>query len=254
MRKLLLSFIATFCCMSISAQSLQLYKDGVVIKEYSKAEVDSIVFKEALANAHEYVDLGLPSGTLWATCNVGANSPEEYGLYFAWGETTGYTSDTSDGRSFNWASYKLCNGAFFTSTKYCTSSRWGTVDNKTELDPEDDAATANWGKEWQMPSFDQIEELYNSSYTITTWTTQRGVKGRLITSQKNGNSLFLPAAGYRAGISLDYEDYSGYYWTRSLGDVNSDGAFSFYFDSYDIRYYNFNRCGAESVRPVRVSE
>ncbi|MBR6016482.1 MAG: hypothetical protein IK067_05060, partial [Prevotella sp.] len=101
-------------------------------------------------NGHEYVDLGLPSGTLWATCNVGAETPEDYGLYFAWGETVGYTGDTSDGRLFDWANYKWCDGSNTTLTKYCNNSEKGKdgfTDDKTVLDPEDDAATANWGED-----------------------------------------------------------------------------------------------------------
>ncbi len=132
---------------------------------------------------HEYVDLGLPSGTLWATCNVGANSPEEYGNYFAWGET----KPKSD---YTWGIYKYCQGSPDTMTKYCRSRSYGTVDNKTELEPSDDAATANWGGGWQMPSREQFNELFNSSYTATTWTTLNGVSGYEITSKSNGNSIF----------------------------------------------------------------
>jgi hypothetical protein len=199
---------------------------------------------------HEYVDLGLPSGTLWATCNVGANSPEEYGDYFAWGETTTKSN-------YNWYSYKLCNGSSTTMTKYCTSSNYGRVDNKTELDPEDDAATVNWGSAWQMPSPDQLEELYNSNYTTTTWTTQNGVNGCKITSKSKGNSIFLPATGYRNDTSPRYAGSFGAYWSRSLGDYSSV-AYGLYFGllngsdyvdcSYDSRVFG------RSVRPVRVQE
>ena len=94
---------------------------------------------------HEWVDLGLPSGTLWATCNVGANAPEEYGDHFAWGET-------SPKDVYNWSTYQWCNGSMFTLTKYNTESSLGMVDNKTELDPEDDAAYVNWGPSWRTPT------------------------------------------------------------------------------------------------------
>ena len=99
---------------------------------------------------HEYVDLGLPSGTQWATMNIGANAPEEYGDYFAWGET-----EPKD--YYDWGTYKWCMGNYNTMTKYCTISGYGYNgfnDGKTELDPEDDAATAAWGAGWRMPSFD----------------------------------------------------------------------------------------------------
>ena len=107
---------------------------------------------------HEWVDLGLPSGTLWATCNVGASNPEELGSYFAWGETA--TKDF-----YEWSTYKWCNGSETTMTKYCTNSDYGNdgfVDNKTELDFEDDAAYVNWGPSWRIPSYEQFEELCTS--------------------------------------------------------------------------------------------
>ena len=91
-----------------------------------------------LNNGREYVDLGLPSGTMWATCNIGANYPEDYGDYYAWGET-----ETKS--NYDWSTYKWCKGSEDTLTKYCTDNDYGTVDNKTVLDPEDDAAHVKWG-------------------------------------------------------------------------------------------------------------
>ena len=193
---------------------------------------------------HEYVDLGLPSGTLWATCNVGASSPGEYGDYFAWGET----KPKSD---YSWSTYKYCKGTKDTMTKYCTSSSYGTVDNKTELEPSDDAATANWGSEWQMPSEEQCDELINSSYTTTTWTTLSGGAWK-ITSKSNGNSIFLPAAGSRDGTIFDYVSRYGYCWSRSLGASYSDGAYVLRFDASSIYTYRYDRSYGRSVRPVRI--
>ena len=195
----------------------------------------------------EYVDLALPSGTLWATCNVGAKTPEEYGEYFAWGEIVPKDE-------YNWSTYKHCNGSYNTMTKYCRNSEYGYngfTDTLTELLPEDDAATANWGGDWQMPSQEQMEELYNDNYTKTTWTTQNGVNGRKITSKISGKSIFLPAAGYRDGTSLNFAGSYGYYWSRLL-DTSYPYAYILYFYSghidwsYDSRYYG------RSVRPVRV--
>ena len=196
-------------------------------------------------DTHEYVDLGLPSGTLWATCNVGANSPEEYGDYFAWGETEPKTT-------YNWSTYKYCKGTKTTMTKYCTNSSYGTVDNKKELEPSDDAATANWGSGWQMPSLEQLKELYNSSYTTTTWTTKNGKYGRKITSKSNGNSIFLPAAGYRSGTNFYESGSGGYYWSRSLctGDCNYACYLRFY--SSDICAGYYYRYDGQSVRPVKT--
>ena len=207
--------------------------------------------KRSTADTHEYVDLGLPSGTLWATKNVGAENPEDYGDYFAWGETTGYTQDTSDGHSFDWTSYKYCNGSHDTLTKYNDSSSYGTVDNKTELELSDDAAYVNWGSNWRMPSYDQFVELINSSYTTTTWTTQNGVYGRKITSKTNGNSIFLPAAGFRFDTSLYSAGSHSYYWSHTLITGIPNGAHDLAFNSRNIVAYNFDRCGGLSVRPVR---
>ena len=194
---------------------------------------------------HEYVDLGLPSGTLWATCNVGASSPEEYGDYFAWGETE--PKDT-----YNWSTYKWCNGSYNTITKYCTGSNYGKVDNKTELKPVDDAATANWGSGWQMPSLVQLQELYN--YTTATWTTQNGVNGRKMTSITNGNSIFLPAAGYRNDTNLNSAGSNGNYWSRSLYTNYSNNAYGLDFNSGSLNWNYNNRSFGRSVRPVRVQE
>ena len=190
-----------------------------------------------------YVDLGLPSGLLWATCNVGADSPEEYGDYFAWGETQ--PKDTYD-----WSNYQYCNGSDNTLTKYCNDSDYGYsgfTDNLTTLLPEDDVATANWGSEWRMPTKEEWQELYQN--TTHTWTTQDGVNGRLFTAS-NGNSIFLPAAGYRSVDELYEADHFSYYWSSSIG-TNPNGAWYFDFDSV---YYGVNcnyRDAGQSVRAVR---
>ena len=224
-----------------------------------------------IPDTHTYVDLGLPSGTLWATCNIGADSPEDYGDYFAWGETTGYTQDTSDGHSFDWASYKYAIDNWNTLTKYCNSSRYGYngfTDSLTELELSDDAAYVNWGANWRMPTIGQFQELTNSNYTTTTWTTRNGVYGRLITSKMESytdRSLFLPAAGFRSGTSLSGSSLSdtslsgegsyGYYWSRTLGTDLPYDARDLYIYSDDIyAYYYCDRYCGQSVRPVRLSQ
>lgn len=198
-------------------------------------------------DTHEYVDLGLPSGTLWATCNVGANSPEEYGNYYAWGET-----EPKD--DYSWSTYKYCKGTWDETTKYGTDERDGIVDNKTELEPSDDAATVNWGVEWQMPSDEQLAELINSNYTTTTWTTLNGKHGRKIISKSNGNSIFLPAAGRRKDMSLTNTGNIGYYWSRSLFDGDNDFAEGLDFSSDGIEVDAGRRNTGRSVRPVRVKK
>ena len=217
-------------------------------------------------DTREYVDLGLPSGTLWATCNVGADNPEGYGDYFAWGETVPYgkedRSNTHNYAStgsytktaFSWDSYKYSTGPY-TQTKYCTNSDYGTVDNKTELDVEDDAAYANWGSGWRMPSKTQFGELTDSSYTTITWTKQNGINGRLITSRSNGNSIFLPAAGTRGASRIELVGSFGGYWSRTLYISSQDLAHGLYFNSEFVSWeYIFGRCNGRSVRPVRVSK
>ena len=194
---------------------------------------------------HEYVDLGLPSGTLWATTNVGATNPEEYGDYFAWGET-----EPKD--VYDWSTYKWCNGSETTLTKYCTDSYYGTVDNKTELEPEDDAATVNWGSLWRMPSQEQIKELVDNC--TWSWTTRNGMNGRLVTGP-NGNTLFLPAAGFRSGNSLSQAGSRGTYWSLSLFEMDDDAPLYLHFnsDEYGL-YYGSMRITGLTVRPVRVAE
>ncbi len=194
---------------------------------------------------HEYVDLGLPSGLMWATCNVGANVPEEYGDYFAWGET-------QPKGVYDWSTYQYCMGNEHTLTKYCTNPDFGYnhfTDYLTTLLPEDDAATANWGNEWRMPTKEEWQELYNN--TTVTWTQQNGVNGRLFTAS-NGNSLFLPAAGYRWGGLLDYVGSHGTYWSSSLYTSSPSVAWCFYFISdYYYMSHSGDRFIGFSVRAVR---
>ena len=194
--------------------------------------------------SHDCVDLGLPSGTLWATTNIGAANPEDFGDYFAWGETQ--PKDIYD-----WSTYMWCNGSNnFALTKYNNDSSHGNngfVDNKTELDPEDDAATANWGSEWRMPSLEQIQELLNNC--TTQWTAINGVNGRLLTSIINGETLFLPANGYLDGST--FNGGWGNYWSRTLDTSFSPQAYYLNFGSGLVRTYSLGRQYGFSVRAVR---
>ncbi|MCQ2319329.1 MAG: TIR domain-containing protein [Bacteroidales bacterium] len=195
-------------------------------------------------NGHEYVDLGLPSGTLWATCNVGASRPEDYGNYYAWGETA--TKST-----YSWSAYKWCNGSCDNLTKYRISSSEGAVDNRTTLELTDNAARANWGGDWCMPTTEEWRELYDRC--TWTWTTQCGRKGYHVTGS-NGKSIFLPAAGLCDGTYLYEAGSRGLYWSSSLYSSDSSFAYDVSFNSGDVnprdsssRYYGF------SVRPVRAA-
>ena len=198
-------------------------------------------------NGHEYVDLGLPSGTLWATCNVGSDTPEGYGNYYAWGETTPKSI-------YDWSTYKFCNGGegwnpLF--TKYCNDSDYGFggfTDNLTVLQPTDDAAAANWGSGWCMPTYEQWAELYEN--TTHSCTTQNGVNGRLFTAT-NGSSLFLPAAGYRWTDQLCADGSQGFYWSSSLDTDCPSGAMLLCFESEYCTVSADGRQGGFSVRPVR---
>ena len=191
---------------------------------------------------HAVVDLGLPSGLLWATCNVGASTPYEDGDYFAWGET----EPKSD---YSWSTYKWCKGLGSTITKYCDSSSYGYngfTDDKTVLDAEDDAATANWGAGYRMPTYAEFCELK----TTCTWTWDSSHNGYTVTG-KNGNSIFLPASGNHYGSSLIAHGSYGYYWSATLYSGAAFHAYFFYFDSgYHYLYFDYYRYRGQTVRPV----
>ena len=194
---------------------------------------------------HEYVDLGLPSGLKWATCNVGASTPEEYGDYFAWGEVEPKTT-------YDWSTYKYGTGTYEL-TKYCNDSEYGKdgfTDNKTVLDPEDDAATVNWGGAWRMPTeAEQYELMDNCKKWI--WITQNGVNGHKVVGP-NGNSIFLPAAGCMDGTSLDGVGSLGFYWSSSLGAEGSRpyNSYSVGIGSLGAGRYYYGRYFGFTVRPV----
>ena len=190
-----------------------------------------VVVKAFQPGDHVYVDLGLPSGLKWATCNVGATTPEEYGDYFAWGEVKPKTT-------YNLDTYKYYDGSNF--TKY-------TGSDKTVLDPEDDAAAVNWGGAWRMPTKAEQDELRKKC--TWAWTTQNGVKGYKVTGP-NGNSIFLPAAGYMDEGTLYDTGSVGLYWSRSLYTDDLYLAYNVYFDSDDVGWSLNPRYSGFPVRPV----
>ena len=193
---------------------------------------------------HEYVDLGLNSGTLWATCNVGAIRPEEYGDFFAWGETTPREEYTYE--NYKW--WYFDESGYRNISKYNTKSNFGPVDNKTELEPEDDAAYVNWGTLWRMPSLEQVVELVNSC--SWQWTQKNGVIGHLLTGP-NGNTMFLPAAGNRQK-QHHHDDGMGCYLSRILNSDLPRYSCGLYLGpagwtwGYGTRYYG------QTVRAVRI--
>lgn len=204
-----------------------------------------------------YVDLGL--SVKWATCNLGASKPEGYGEYYAWGETEPYYSSQDPltwkegkGDGYRWASYKWSDGSYTSLNKYNTESKYGNVDDKTVLEEADDVARVLLGGNWRIPTDAEWTELR----TECTWTatTQNGMPGYKVTGKANGNSIFLPCAGYRDGKSQTADERGGYYWSSSLDTGFPYNAWRVYFGSYDssksvcrcsgIRYIGF------SVRPV----
>ena len=211
-----------------------------VLSEYSPI-VHPIEAPTSYLN-HDLVNLGLPSGTLWATCNVGASSPEDYGCYYAWADI----ESSCDGKVFNEDTYKYYNGSSM--TKYTEEG---------VLDSSDDAATFTWGGAWRMPTRTEITELENSDYTTCEWTTVNGIYGCRFTSVVEGyegNSIFLPAAGYYKGDQLKDTGEQGLYWGASIRLISED----YPFESADcIRlsdgYYSkgaSSRWKGFSIRPV----
>ena len=184
----------------------------------------------------EYVDLGL--SVKWAKCNLGASKPSDYGDYYAWGEI-----EPKPKADYSWETYKW--GTMDNLTKY------NNTDGKTILEAADDAATAKLGSSWRMPTSAEIEELFNPDNCTYTLTTQDGVNGLEVKSKKNGNSIFLPAAGFREGSALDGAGSVGGYWSGSLSSSLTDCARLFGFSSDERGWDSIDRAAGLPVRPVR---
>lgn len=218
-----------------------------ITKEYKCFELfQKNIDKGINSNGFDYVDLGLPSGTLWATQNIGASSPEESGLYFQWGDTQGYTADQVGTRrgqkKFSSYGYKWNpSGDGNAFTKYATM--------KAKLGLDDDAAHVHMGGSWHMPTPKQIDELLNN--TSNKWTTLDGVRGRLFKSKKNpSKSIFIPAAGYAWDGSLYDVGDSGSVWSSMLSAGNVNYGQSLVFNSGEIYLGNLNCNFGRSVRGV----
>ena len=258
MKKIFTLFFLTAAIFATAqeADTMYVYKGGNIVQRIPVSGIDSVTFAlpvvpegpltpvvPPVQSEYEYVDLGLPSGIMWATCNVGATKPEEYGGYYAWGETS-TKSEYNDG-NYKWESLSK-------TTKYCLYSNHGEFDGKMHLEPGDDVANVKWGGSWRMPLKDDMNEL--RYYCTWEWTSLNGVEGCRVTGP-NGNSIFLPAAGmcwqyghtnegklcYWIGTVLEYRgEYSecAYAYCLSFG---SDTAHRM---SADGRYR------ARTVRPV----
>jgi hypothetical protein len=228
----------------------RLRKESISL-ENGKYYVISARMKEFSEDA---VDLGLPSGTLWARRNIGASSSQDAGSYFAWGETAGHGSD----RTFDWENYTHSGSAVNTLTKYNNNSYYGpVVDNKTVLEEGDDAGYVLWDSFWGLPSTVQVNELVEQ--TDREWTSVEGLPGWRFTSKTNGNSIFIPATGYYDGNVLSESD-KGYYWLNEINTGNPNQARNLVFGQYsnqsvtslaDGFWWNSNpRYRGLSVRPV----
>ena len=176
----------------------------------------------------------------WASCNVGATKPEEYGCYYAWGEIEKKSN-------YSWSTYKWYNDGKKILTKYCTVSRFGAVDNNRILDPEDDIAHVEWGGNWRLPTRDEIKKLRKKC--IWQWVTVNGVNGYKVTGP-NGNSIFLPAAGYREGRDLFLRGSYGGYWSSSLDSGYNCIALYFGFGGGYYDWDSNDRSFGLTVRPV----
>ena len=222
----LILLVSIFFCTVVNAQGIKIYQKNGEILNLFYADIDSIVaYGDTINNNDKYeaVDLGL--SVKWATFNVGATTPEEYGDYFAWGETSPKETYTKE----NSLTYEMNIGDI-------------------SGNPEYDAATANWGGSWRMPTETEMQELCENC--TWEWTMQNGVNGYKLTSNKNGNYIFLPAAGYRNESSLKLDGKNGYYWSSaSYEKIKNNTFYLLFYSGYNKPMWNYRRYGY-SVRPV----
>ena len=248
MKKIILFFVVVLCIAHLVNAQLKLYvyeNDGEV-SAFVASEVDSISFTAPSdyliepndIDSFEYVDMGL--SVRWGTCNVGAATPEEYGYYFAWGEVE--TKEYYQLNNYRWAA--SVSGMIL---KYCTNSFLGNVDNKTQLEPEDDAAHVICEDMWRIPTEYEFNELIDNC--SITWTSSNGVYGLEFVSNKNGNSIFIPAAGYYYDVEKDASSF-GYYWTSSLDINDSTRGKQFAFNEDGHILSSSTRFFGQTIRPV----
>ncbi len=245
-------------CSLVSAQTtkMKIWKGGDVIKIFQTADVDSVTFRTNedycaeedlhIIDGHKFVDLGLPSGLLWATTNIGADMAADAGDYYAWGATAPQSS-------YDWAGYKH-------GTSTSNFSKYNSSDGLITLENDDDAATALWGSSCRMPTVAEMGELLDSENCTWTWTrrtTSAGemIEGYKVTSVSNGNSIFIPAAGCRYNGDLYYRSMFGIYWSSTLYSDDSDSTNYAYYLNFDstVHYQDyFARCYGRTIRPVAM--
>ena len=235
------------CCMVFAAQysmvsaqntTMKIWKGGIVTTTYDVTDVDSVTFGDGvyLINGHKFIDLGLPSGLLWAETNIGAKTAADDGNYYAWGETS--TKSEYIGKTYFDSNHTIYS-----------------INGKTTLEKQHDAAYVNWGDSCRMPTNDELGELLNSKNCTWKWTSMNtsdgsSISGYKITSVKNGNSIFLPASGFRSEGNLFDHGSIGNYWSSTLDSSNSSFAYLFYFySSFHNRAHDY-RCFGHTVRAV----
>ena len=237
----------TFSINGLDAGTTYYYRAYVKVNDavyYGDVQSQTTLGKSEykIINGHKFVDLGLPSGLLWAETNIGAETAADDGNYYAWGETAPQSTN-----NYNWASYKYGSSS-------SNLSKYNSSDSKMVLDKDDDAAYVNWGSSCRMPTQDEFSELLNSDNCTWTWTSQTtssgaSIDGFKVTSTTNGNSIFLPASGYRNLGNLN-DHYSGRYWSSTLSSGYADCAYCLIFYDGSLYYDNDDRCGGHTVRPV----
>ncbi len=250
MKKIFVLLAVVLGCVSAHAQVVDVYNNGSLVNSYTNGGYNDykVVLRENTSASddkfpsdgteHTLVDLGL--SVKWAACNVGATSPYEVGNFYSWSAIATKENYTSSTDTYcNCAdNYDHCSNAFhFTKYNY--------IDNDTVLVAADDAATVNWGSTYRMPTQKEFEELK----TQCTWTWDATHKGYLVTAT-NGNSIFLPAAGYYDGANHEAEGVYGLYWSSSLYNKTGSFAYSLYFNSGSIYNSDSYRSFGYSVRPV----
>lgn len=282
--------------LTARTRSNKLYGSTIASKTLVAGKACRVVANEwadkttGIEKSYEWVDLGLPSGLKWATMNVGATSVTDYGKYYAWGETKGYgeedpsnsvnysyNSDSSYVKKFfDWETYKWATVPILSMAKYCIDPSFGTVDNKSTLEPEDDAATQNWGGAWRMPTHYELTELANNCYWVWTKSyNDSGIAGYIVYAAKNPSDgglfveiknssesyslsdthIFLPAAGIRYAKART-NGSQGHIWSSSLATYDDLCAWCLNFGptTIDKIYRNSHeeeyRCVGLSVRAV----
>ena len=236
-----LSFAAQFNLLSAQG-TMVVWKNGSVTTSIPTEDVDSVTFVlNRVINGHKFIDLGLPSGVLWAETNIGAETAADEGNYYAWGETATKSY-------YDWDTYKH-------GTSASDITKYNSTDGKTFLEIADDAASVNWGSSCRMPTKEDFEELLNSKNCTWTWTSMNNssgssVNGYKIASKKNGNFIFLPASGYGHLSAAAKYGTEGCYWSSTLNTSNVGNAYYLDFSSdnhymrYGYRYHGY------TVRPV----